>query len=137
MRFWDGSAIVTLVTRQPQTARALDLLRVDSDVVVWWATPVECWSALSRLERARQLSPTDVNTALRELGEFSSAWYEIAAVEEVRLQARRILRTHALRAADALQLGAALVWSGSGEGREMVTFDERLRDAARIEGFVA
>jgi len=55
--------------------------------------------------------------------------------EEVRRQARRLLRVHPLRAADALQLGAAIVWAGRYEGREFVSLDARLREAARLEGF--
>jgi predicted nucleic acid-binding protein len=51
--------------------------------------------------------------------------------QEVRDQARRVLRVHPLRAADALQLAAALVW----KGRHFVCFDQRLREAAQREGF--
>jgi predicted nucleic acid-binding protein len=43
---------------------------------------------------------------------------------------------HALRAADAFQLAAALLWSrGKTTGREFVSFDDRLREAAVREGF--
>jgi uncharacterized protein len=53
----------------------------------------------------------------------------------VRRQSRRLLRIHPLRAADALQLAAAIVWSGHRDDSEFVSFDARLRDAARREGF--
>jgi uncharacterized protein len=44
---------------------------------------------------------------------------------------------HSLRAADALQLAAAFVVSGSQPSTlEVVTLDERLASAARREGFV-
>jgi predicted nucleic acid-binding protein len=55
--------------------------------------------------------------------------------EEVRLQCRRLLRVHALRAADALQLAAALVWTGRMDEGEFVVADGRLAEAARLEGF--
>jgi hypothetical protein len=43
---------------------------------------------------------------------------------------------HPVRAADALQLGAALLWRGEpGRAAEFVCLDERLRDAASREGF--
>jgi predicted nucleic acid-binding protein len=43
---------------------------------------------------------------------------------------------HPLRAADALQLAAALVWMGGApNGAELVTRDTRLAHAARKEGF--
>ena len=43
---------------------------------------------------------------------------------------------HPLRAADALQLAAALHWcQRRTTDRELATFDIRLRDASRKEGF--
>ena len=56
--------------------------------------------------------------------------------ERLREVAERMLRVHPLRAADALQLAAALVWSRDRpDGRVFVSCDERLRDAAGREGF--
>jgi hypothetical protein len=58
-------------------------------------------------------------------------------VSEIKMTARRLLRVHPLRAADALQLAAAFVAS---ERRpptlEFVCLADRLNDAARREGFV-
>jgi predicted nucleic acid-binding protein len=121
--------------KQPLTARALEMLSIDSDMIVWWSTPVECWSALMRLERERKVTSVDVDFAAQRLATLSASWHEITPVEEVRMQARRLLRRHSLRAADAMQLAAALLWSGTTEEREFVSFDERLRSAARLEGF--
>jgi predicted nucleic acid-binding protein len=57
----------------------------------------------------------------------------------VRSYAFRVLRVHQLRAADALQLAAALVWAGTpatgpSPVAEIVTLDGRLAEAARLEG---
>jgi len=50
--------------------------------------------------------------------------------------AERLLTVHPLRAADALQLAAALVWSeGSPDQRAFACLDDRFREAARKEGF--
>jgi len=63
-------------------------------------------------------------------------WSEIVAVEPVRRQAERLVAVHPLRAADAVQLGAALVAADlDPAGLELVTFDERLATAAEKEGF--
>jgi predicted nucleic acid-binding protein len=62
-------------------------------------------------------------------------WYEMIPGDRIRAQALRVLRLHPLRAADALQLAAALEWSGSPAAGTMVTFDERLATAAAREGF--
>jgi predicted nucleic acid-binding protein len=49
----------------------------------------------------------------------------------------RLLRIHSLRAADAIQLAAALEWSGSlpDSSATLVTLDRRLAEAADLEGF--
>ncbi|MHB0981601.1 MAG: hypothetical protein ACYC5Q_16310 [Thermoleophilia bacterium] len=48
----------------------------------------------------------------------------------------RLLTAHPLRAADSLQLAAALLWAQDHPaGREFVCLDERLRIAAALEGF--
>jgi hypothetical protein len=50
--------------------------------------------------------------------------------------AGRVLLLHPLRALDALQLATALVWSqGHGGTRHFVCLDQRLREAAQMEGF--
>lgn len=56
--------------------------------------------------------------------------------EAVRQRAKRLLMVHPLRAADALQLAAALVWAAeSPQGLELVCLDRRLKEAALKEGF--
>jgi hypothetical protein len=53
-----------------------------------------------------------------------------------RRPAERLVSVHPLRAADAVQLGAALVAADlDPAGLELVTFDERLATAAEKEGF--
>jgi len=51
MRFWDASAILPLCLQEPRTAVLRTLIDADSALVLWWGTPVECWSALARLRR--------------------------------------------------------------------------------------
>ena len=63
------------------------------------------------------------------------AWHEVAAASGVRTFAVRLLRTHPLRAADALQLAAALALRQAGlAGLSFLTADARLAEAAEIEG---
>lgn len=50
--------------------------------------------------------------------------------------AEGLLKSHKLRAADALQLAAALHWcSGYSRGRHFIGDDDDLLDAAAAEGF--
>ena len=62
----------------------------------------------------------------------------VGATDQVRVRAGRLLAAHPLRAADALQLAAALVWSDDQpQGESFVCLDERLRAAAASEGFAS
>lgn len=135
MRFWDSSAVLPLCLKQPASARADALYREDSEMVVWWSSPVECASAFGRLARNGVLDLEREERARFVLIQLQEAWYEVQPTERVRAQALRLLRLHPLRAADALQLAAALEWAGTPPAGTLVTFDERLREAARREGF--
>lgn len=104
-------------------------------MVVWWGSAVECASAVARLQREGQLTASDEQAARNLLELLRGSWFEIQPGDAVREQALRLLRLHPLRAADALQLAAALDWAGSPPEGGFVTFDDRLGDAARREGF--
>lgn len=138
MRFWDSSAIVPLLVVEPATATVLSEFDRDPDLVVWWATDVECVSALARLEREGNLAGTGMGLALRRLDALAAAWHSVQPVERVRTTAIRLLRVHALRAGDALQLAAALAASEAHPATlPFVSLDQRLREAAEREGFPA
>jgi predicted nucleic acid-binding protein len=100
--------------------------------VVWWGTGTECISAIAREERIGLLA----DEAIDRLDVLSEAWLEVAASIAVRRTAARLLRVHSLRAADSLQLAAAIVAS-EGDPRTLpfVTLDTRLAEAASREGF--
>jgi predicted nucleic acid-binding protein len=136
MKFWDSSALVPLFTAEPRSRPVQSLYGKDPEVVVWWGTPVECASAIARLERDGALSARHAAESFARLDAVAATWMEIEPGDEIRESARRFLRVHPLRAADALQLAAALV---AAERRPatlaFVTCDDRLRDAAAKEGF--
>ena len=71
-----------------------------------------------------------------QLGLLSASWLEIEPLEQVRKRAIRLLRVHPLRAADALQLAAALTAADEDPERlDLVSSYDRLSAAARREGF--
>lgn len=136
MRFWDSSAVVPLIVKQAASAMADRWLREDGDIAVWTLTSTEVLSALRRLERENVLGQTEADLAEERVEELWRALHVVIDVEGVKARARRLLRSHALRAADGLQLGAALAWSAENPaGRVLHTFDTRLATAARREGF--
>lgn len=136
MRFWDASAIVPLLMAE-ETTRALQrVAAADPTMVVWWATEVECGSAVARLEREGALEPRAVNEASDRLKRLVGGWHEVDPSDAIRETAVRFLRVHPLRAADALQLAAAfLAAERRPSSLEIVTLDDRLAAAARKEGF--
>ncbi len=134
MIFWDSSAIVPLLVAEPCSRDAAALAKTVPGMIVWWATPVEVLSSLSR--REREAGPGTAEAARVLLRELSQAWAEVLPSEEARTGAARLLRTHPLRAADALQLAAALTWAERRpDGHRFATLDTRLAEAARREGF--
>ncbi|MGH3995286.1 MAG: type II toxin-antitoxin system VapC family toxin, partial [Pseudonocardiaceae bacterium] len=102
-------------------------LEEDPVMIVWWATEVECVSALARLEREGRLTSASTAEALGRMDALATGWHEIQPVPSVRRTARRLLRVHALRAADSLQLAAAVVASEAHpESLEIVSLDDRV-----------
>jgi predicted nucleic acid-binding protein len=136
MKFWDASAIVPLLLAEARREALLDLLQADPAMVVWWGTPVECGCAIARREREGALDLPHGTNALSRLRSLGKSWSEVIASDAVRSAALRLLRTHPLRAADSLQLAAAIVAAeGDPASLPFVCLDERLREAADREGF--
>jgi predicted nucleic acid-binding protein len=134
--FWDASAIVPLCCSQPATAQGRRLRRELTRMVVWWGMPLEARSAFARLVRDGDLSAGERMAAIRLLAQLRTAWDEILPSERVRSLAEDLPDAHGVRAADAAQLAAALVWCHERpKKRPFVCFDERLRIAAVALGF--
>jgi hypothetical protein len=136
VKFWDASAILPLLVDEPTRERLLTVLEADPQILAWWGTPVEIASALARREREQLLTAVEVEAALGTARELADGWHEIVPSPAVRRTAERLLRVHALRAADSLQLAAALIAADHDPGTlEIVCLDARLATAARREGF--
>ena len=136
MRFWDSSALIPLVLAERSTTRVKRWLREDPDVIVWTLSRVELLSALARRRREEPESAPQRLAARRDLLGAWEQWSEVTAVELVRRYAERVVETHPLRAADALQIAAALVAAeGDPATIEFVSLDRNLAEAAEREGF--
>lgn len=136
MRYWDTSAVLPLIVDEPTRQRLLALYEEDQQIVTWWATPIEVASAVARREREGTITGEEADAALKAAKRLGAAWHEVVPSEMVRRTAERLLRLHNLRAADSLQLSAALITANHDPTTlEMVCFDNRLTLAARREGF--
>jgi predicted nucleic acid-binding protein len=136
MKFWDSSAILPLIIEEAQTASMVEIAKEDGELWVWWSTLLECRTAIGRRFREGALTLQAREQSLELLEELSANWHEIQPSSSLRELASRLVATHPLRAADALQLAAALVASmGNPAGDTFITFDQRLARAAAIEGY--
>jgi hypothetical protein len=134
--YWDTSAVIPLTINEPATAAVRAMLGEDAAMAVWWGTRVECVSALARRQRDGGIAASAARDARRIVKALAGEWTEVVPTELVRNRAERLLAVHTIRAADALQLAAALVWARDDPaGNTFVCLDERLRDAAAREGF--
>ena len=97
---------------------------------------VELLSVLGRLGR---VSPglADLLPGVRlDAMDLFKRWAAVTHIEGVRRRAERLVGVHALAAADAMQLGAALIASGDRpETLDFVTLDRPLARCAQLEGF--
>ena len=133
--FWDASALVPLCVRESTSQQAQSHLRKYAPAV-WWGSPVEVHSAISRLHRQCQLNDAGKLGALARLGVLRNGWKEILPGDEVRELAGNLLDRFALRSADSLQLAAALTWCQQRPSKRVfVCADSRLSGAAESAGF--
>lgn len=136
MKYWDTSGLASLLLTDTHSPLAAQSLGDDPDITTWWATFVECQSAIWNNERRGMIPTVDAEAAQQRLLTMRKLWIEIPPSERIRSIACRFLRVHDLRAADALQLAAA--YEAAEERPEdlaFVTNDRRLMAAARREGF--
>jgi len=137
VRFWDSTAVVPLLVEEEKSAAARRALKDDPEIATWWGTPVECGSAIARLERGNVLSLDGAGAARSRLEALARGWHEVQSSEPVRRAAQRLLRLHPLRALDALQAAAAMVMAEHDPTTlGVVCLDSNLADVLRREGFV-
>ena len=135
MKFWDASAIVPLLVQEPGSELVRLWLREDPDMVLWILTRLELVSAIERRAREARLSPGQRSRALKSVERLARDAHEVSDVAAVRSRAVPLLARHPLRAADAAQLGAALlVADPEPASLTLVALDRRLAAAAAREG---
>jgi uncharacterized protein with PIN domain len=136
VKFWDSSAIIPLCFKEPASEAVKHVINADPDIIVWWATRVECISALARRVREGATGTSTEAHVKGILSALSAQWSEVQPHEVVRQRAERLVMLHPLRAADAFQLASAMIWAQeSPAGLDIVCLDQNLRQAASREGF--
>ena len=134
--FWDSSALVPLLLHEERSSALTQLIADDKEVAIWWATPLECQSAVHRRHRDVPMPAPVMAAATERLRAVVELADTVTPSDELRRRAARLVAVHPLRAADALQLAAALIWCEEQPHNEIfVSLDDRLRGAAQNEGF--
>jgi len=88
------------------------------------------------LRKERAISPRAYDASRNRLETLLGSWREILPTDSLRELACIQLERFPIRAADALHLGAALIWcKQKPRGRLFVCNDLRLGDVARRAGF--
>jgi predicted nucleic acid-binding protein len=135
VRYWDASALVPLITAESRSEEVRGWLRDDPVVVTWVWTNVEIASAVERRVREGLLTRAERRLILDRFSVLAAGWDEVIDVLAVRARALPLLARHALRAADAAQLAAALLLRDElGTPPAFVCLDQRLALAAETEG---
>lgn len=133
--FWDTSALVPLCIQQQNSSLA-GRFTSQYDIAVWWGTGVEARSAFARDLRNGMISAAEHRLAILRLGKMREDWREILPDENLRSFAEDLPDRFSMRAADALQLAAAYMWTLQNPfGRPFISGDKRLLDAAEQLGF--
>jgi predicted nucleic acid-binding protein len=128
--------MVPLLVPEGMSESVQQLYEDDPVMAAWWATEIECTSAIARRQRLGQLPERVAAEGFVRLSALREGWHEVEPSEELRESAKRLLRVHDLRTADALQLAAAFyVAEARPSTLEFVSLDDRLLAAARREGF--
>ncbi len=135
VRYWDASALVPLAIAESAGPLVRGWLEQDPGIVTWAWTRVELASAVERRARQGQISRAQRRAALDRFEDLAACWDEVADLFPVRARALALLGRHPLRAADAAQLGAALLAAeDEPSALTFVCLDQRLATAAEQEG---
>lgn len=136
MSFWDSSALVPLCTNETRSISAGRLWKRFSQKYVWWGTSVEIISALARIERESRITNQQRLNAEKRLEIVEKVWTEIQPDSRIKELARTFPAQYKMKAADSLQLAAALVWcKEKPKGKDFVSGDEHLIKVAQTVGF--
>jgi len=135
IRYFDASALAKRYVREPQSRDVMRLLS-DGIAVTCRLSESEIASALARRQREGNLSVAARDRLVEIMQKDMASLYVVEVTAEVSALACRLLRSHKLRAADALHLASALTVAVRPDLKvQFVSFDQAQNEAAGREGF--
>ena len=118
-------------TRQRERPSAAETGRIATSRL----SAIEITSALARREREGGLTTAERDRAVRKLTTDLAAYILVELTAELSTDAQALLLRHPLRSGDTVQLASCLyLQRETGERISFAAFDERLNNAARVEG---
>jgi predicted nucleic acid-binding protein len=134
MRYVDASALVKGYVEEADTRHVRRLLTRGSAATNRLSF-VEVASAVGRLGREGRLSEGQRSTALATLTADAASVLVVELTGEIVFRAQALTQKHPLRAGDAIQLASCLYLRDTADKSiRLVSFDDRLNNAARLEG---
>lgn len=137
--FLDATAFIKLFVQEAGTDAIIRLMEATEDnrKLISAGTPLEVYAALRRRERGSGLAAEDSAAARSILRVEAARMVQQPLNPAVLEAARQALDRHELSAAEAMQLGAAVVAREMFQGMAIafVSSDLRLLEAARAEQF--
>lgn len=135
MQFWDTSALLPLVVRQPPfSEHCRRIFRRRAARATAFVSRVECRSAIERLARDGALDSAARRRCVTRAERLFAAFDLVTFSADVEREALALLGRHPLRSLDALQLACALALShGGGDTVQLVCCDRRLAAAGIAE----
>lgn len=133
--FLDSSALVKRYRKEVGSAWVLTLASSFNHLIISRLTNIEVASALLR----RSAESTEAASAMNMLNDDLQEIFDVIELNDaIMTGALRMVHSHRLRAADAIQLSAALVSQPAGSREEFifVSADLELNAAAKAEGLM-
>jgi predicted nucleic acid-binding protein len=130
--YWDTSAIISALFRDRHSDTASAAARAPGTHLISSLGWAEVQAVIARIEREHALSPVLVSAA-REAVE-RGPWVRLS-VDPDRQQIAALARLWPLRGADLWHLAAAKALQADLPELRLLSFDTRLSEAARGEGF--
>ncbi len=136
--FLDSSALVKRYVIERGTDRIVELLEGTEPLVASRLTLVEVTATVVRRAKGGDLAAHHLETVLPTLEREFRARFEVIELARATLtRSADLIRVHALRAADGIQLACALIGAGPATGDDefiFVSSDSELNGAAEKEG---
>ncbi len=134
--FWDSSAIIPLFCNQVASPELRRIGRKFSELAIWWGSHVEIYSGINRLLREGAISEVQSKASLAKWSRIYSMSRIVQPNDKVLQLATKLTCDHEIRALDAFQLAAALVWcQEKPRNRLFVCADKKLSLSAKYAGF--